>query len=52
MDGPIDYHTKVRKGQIPYDIPYRWNLKYDTTVTLLHPALKKLKIKKIGMRFM
>ena len=34
MDGPRDYHTKysksVREGQIPYDITYLWNLKYDT----------------------
>ena len=34
MDGPRDYPTKQRKSererQIPYDITYRWNLKYDT----------------------
>ena len=34
MDGPRDYHTKwsksERERQIPYDITYRWNLKYDT----------------------
>ena len=34
MDGPRDYHTKrsklERKRQIPYDITYMWNLKYDT----------------------
>ena len=25
-----DYHTKSeRERQIPYDIPYMWNLKYD-----------------------
>ena len=34
MDGPRDYHTKRSKSdrerQIPYDITYRWNLKYDT----------------------
>ena len=34
MDGPRDYHTKWSKsekeGQIPYDITYMWNLKYDT----------------------
>ena len=33
MDGPRDYHTKwsksERKRQIPYDITYMWNLKYD-----------------------
>ena len=34
MDGPRDYHTKGSKSergrQIPYDITYMWNLKYDT----------------------
>ena len=34
MDGPRDYHTKWsnsdRARQIPYDITYMWNLKYDT----------------------
>ena len=34
MDGPRDYHTKqsksARERQIPYDITYMWNLKYDT----------------------
>ena len=34
MRGPRDYHTKWSKSktesQIPYDITYMWNLKYDT----------------------
>ena len=34
MYGPRDYHTKrsksERESQIPYDITYMWNLKYDT----------------------
>ena len=34
MDGFRDYHTKWSKSdrerQIPYDITYKWNLKYDT----------------------
>ena len=34
MDAPRDYHTKCgrpdRERQIPYDIIYMWNLKYDT----------------------
>ena len=34
MDEPRDYHTKWSKSeeerQIPYDITYTWNLKYDT----------------------
>ena len=34
MDGPRDYHTKQSKSererQIPYDITYIQNLKYDT----------------------
>ena len=34
MDGPRDYHTKwsksERERQIPYDITYMCNLKYDT----------------------
>ena len=34
--GPRDYHTKwsksERERQILYDIPYMWNLKYDTNV--------------------
>ena len=33
MDGPRDYHTKrsksERERQIPYDITYMWNPKYD-----------------------
>ena len=32
MDATRDYHTKWSKseGQIPYDITYTWNLKYNT----------------------
>ena len=34
MDGPRDYHIKWskpdRERQIPYDITFMWNLKYDT----------------------
>ena len=34
MGGPRDYHTKwsksERERQIPYNITYMWNLKYDT----------------------
>ena len=34
LDGSRDYHTKWSKSdrerQIPYDIPYIWNLQYDT----------------------
>ena len=34
MDGPRGYHTKrsksERERQIPYDITYTWNLKYNT----------------------
>ena len=32
MDGPRDDHTKWTQSerQIPYDIAYMWNLKYDT----------------------
>ena len=34
MDRPRNYHNKwsksERERQIPYDITYRWNLKYDT----------------------
>ena len=34
MDATRDYHSKwsksERKKQIPYDITYRWNLKYGT----------------------
>ena len=37
LDGPRDYHTKwsksERERQIPYAIPYMWNLKYDTNET-------------------
>ena len=34
MDTTRDYHTKwgKRKRQIPYDITYMWNLKYETNV--------------------
>ena len=34
MDEPRDYYTmwskSDRKRQVPYDITYMWNLKYDT----------------------
>ena len=34
MDGPRNYHTKQSKSererQIPYDLTYMWNLRYDT----------------------
>ena len=34
MGGPRDYHTKrsksEREKQIPYNITYMWNLKYNT----------------------
>ena len=34
MDEPRDYHTKWNKSdrerQLPYDITYMWDLKYDT----------------------
>ena len=34
IDATKDYHTKwsksERERQIPYDITYMWNLKYDT----------------------
>ena len=34
MDATRDYHTKwsksERERQIPYDVTYMWNLKYDT----------------------
>ena len=32
MAGPRDYHTKLsqkKKRQMPYDITYMWNLKYE-----------------------
>ena len=36
MDGHRGYHTKQSKSererQIPYDITYIWNLKYDTKI--------------------
>ena len=38
MDGPRDYHTKwsksERERQIPNDVTYMWNLKYDTNVLI------------------
>ena len=43
MDGPRDYHTKwsksERERQIPYDITYMCNLKYDT-IELIHKTEK------------
>ena len=34
LDGPRDYHTKWSKSErerlMPYDITYKWNLKYGT----------------------
>ena len=40
VDGPRDYHTKwsksERERQIPYDITYMWNLKYDTNDELIY----------------
>ena len=39
MDGPRDYHTKwsksERERQMPYDITYMWNLKYETGTFLV-----------------
>ena len=39
MDRPRDYHINwsksERERQIPYDITYVWNLKYDTKWTYL-----------------
>ena len=39
MDATRDYHTKWSKSerdrQIPYDITYVWNLKYDTNEPVL-----------------
>ena len=36
MDATRDYHTKWSNSerQIPYDITYTWNLKYDTNETI------------------
>ena len=38
MDATRDYHTKWNKSeierQIPYDITYMWNLKYDTNESI------------------
>ena len=38
MNGPRDYQTKGSKSdrerQIPYDITYMWNLKYDTNESI------------------
>ena len=37
MDGPRNDHTKQSKSdgerQVPYDITYMWNLRYDTNET-------------------
>ena len=37
MDGPRDYNTKSSKSdrerQMPYDITYIWNLKYNTNIS-------------------
>ena len=37
VGGSKDYHTKwsksERERQVPYAIPYVWNLKYDTNET-------------------
>ena len=30
MNGPRNYHKSEKERQIPYDITYMWNLKYDT----------------------
>ena len=42
MDGPIDYYAKWskpdRESQIPYDISYVWNLKYDTNELIYKPG--------------
>ena len=45
MDGPRDYHTKwsksAREGQIPCDITYMWNIKYDTSELIYKPERGK-----------
>ena len=55
MDGPRDYHTKWNKSererQIPYDITYMWNLKYDINElihkTEIHSQTYRLVIAKV-----
>ena len=46
MDGPRDYHAKrsksERERQIPFNITYMWNLKYNTQT-----HTRKIKIKKM-----
>ena len=41
MDATRDYHAKWSKSdrerQIPYDITYMWNLKYDTNEPIYEP---------------
>ena len=36
MDANRDHHTKRSKSerQIPYDITYMWNLKYNTNISM------------------
>ena len=55
IDGPRDYHTKRNKSkreiQIPYDITYMWNLKYDINElihkTEIHSQTYRLVIAKV-----
>ena len=39
MDGPRDYHAKQSKSererQIPYDITYMWNIKYEANELIM-----------------
>ena len=48
MDATRDYHTKWNKSererQMPYDITYMWNLKYDTQMNL---SMKQNRIRDI-----
>ena len=44
MDATRDYHTKWSKSkterQIPYDITYMWNLKYNTNEPIYEKETK------------
>ena len=42
MDRPRYYHTKRSQKQIPYDITYMWNLKYDTDQYTYEKKKKRL----------
>ena len=42
MNGPRNYHKSEKERQIPYDITYMWNLKYDPNEFVYETEIDRL----------